>query len=80
MKICIDCHPSLTLMFSELEKKWSILQFANTPSPSTVRREFILHFKISGRAARSYQLIQLTRVHEHFNETDSIYKKKKQMK
>ncbi|QQP50180.1 Hypothetical protein FKW44_011095 [Caligus rogercresseyi] len=33
--------------FSELEKKWIILQFGKTPSPSTVRREFILHFKIS---------------------------------
>ena len=63
-------------MFSELEKKWIIQQFAKTSSPSTVRREFILHFKISGRAAKSYQLIQFTRVFDHFNETGFINKKK----
>ncbi|QQP56643.1 Hypothetical protein FKW44_001371 [Caligus rogercresseyi] len=64
-------------MFSELEKKWIILQFGKTPSPSTVRREFILHFKISGRAAKSYQLIQFTRVLDHFTKTCSIHKKNK---
>ena len=62
-------------MFSELEKKWIILQLAETP-PSTVHREFMLHLKISGRTAKSYQLIQFTRVLNHFNETGSIHKKK----
>ena len=77
IKICIDCRPSSTWkIFSELEKKWSIPQFAKTPSPSTVHREFILHFKISRRAAKSYQLIQLTRVLDYFNETSSIHIKK----
>ena len=66
-------------MFSLLENKWITLQYAKTPSPSTVRREFIHDFKIGGRAAKSYQLIQLTRVLDHFNETGSIHKKK-QMK
>ena len=63
-------------MFSEVEKKWIILQFAKAPSPSTVRREFLLHFKIKGRAAKSYTLIKFTRVRDHFNETGSIHKKK----
>ncbi|QQP51503.1 Hypothetical protein FKW44_012887 [Caligus rogercresseyi] len=63
-------------MFSELEKKWIILQFGKTPSPSTVHQEFILHFKISGRAAKSSKLIQFTRVLDHFNKTSSIHKKK----
>ena len=66
-------------MFSELEKKWIILQFAKTHSLSTVRREFILHFKIIGRAAKSNQMIQFTRILVHFNETGSI-RNKKQMK
>ncbi|QQP49305.1 Hypothetical protein FKW44_009927, partial [Caligus rogercresseyi] len=45
--------------------------------PSTVHREFSLHFKISGRAAaKSYQLIQFTRVLDPFNKTGSIHKNK----
>ena len=64
-------------MFSELEKKWIILQFAKTPPSTVVRREFILHFKTSGRAAKFYQLIQFTGVLDHFNETGSIHKKKR---
>ncbi|QQP39607.1 Hypothetical protein FKW44_020546 [Caligus rogercresseyi] len=42
---------------------------------STLR--IILHFKISGRAAKSYHLIQFTRVIDHFNKTGSIHKKNK---
>ena len=57
--------------FLNLRKKWIILQFAKIPSPSTVRRECILHCKISGKGAKSYQLIQFTRVIDHFSETSS---------
>ncbi|QQP51469.1 Hypothetical protein FKW44_012846, partial [Caligus rogercresseyi] len=64
-------------MFSELEKKWTILHFCKT---FLLPQYAVLHFKISGRAAKSYQRIQFTRVLDPFNKTGSIHKKKQMKK
>jgi hypothetical protein len=63
-------------MFSELEKKWVVLEFARTPSPSAVRRAFLSHFKIRGRATEPYQLIKFIRVRDLFEKSGSIHKQK----
>lgn len=59
-------------MFSDDQKKWIILQFGKTPSPTAVRRNFLHHFKIRGRATIKYNVSSFARVLKCFDETGSI--------
>ena len=64
-------------MFSENEKKWIVLEFARTASAATVRRAFIAHFKIKGRATVGYKLLMFTRIRDHFEKFGSVHNMKR---
>lgn len=61
-------------MFSEDEKKWIVREFARTTSPAAVRRSFLAHFKIKGRATVKYKLFMFTRVRNHFEDFGSVHR------
>ena len=59
-------------MFSEEEKKFIVKAFGRNSSSAAVRREFLKHNNIKGRASTKYKLMMFIRVNDHFDKYGSI--------
>ena len=63
-------------MFSMEEKKFIVREFAKNPSPEKVRRAFISHFHIRGRATQAYKRNMFSRVRDNFEKFGSVCPRK----
>ena len=63
--------------FSEEQKRYIVKAFERNTSPAAVRREFLLHYHVTGRAASKYPINIFTRVNSSFEQNDSVLRKKR---
>ena len=63
--------------FTLEQKRYIVKAFGRNTSPAAVRREFLLHYHITGRAASKYPTNIFTRVNISFEQNNSVFRKKK---
>jgi hypothetical protein len=59
-------------MFTIEQKIFVVQEFGRNPSPTKFRREFLLHFKIKGRAKLKYTRRHFINVNEKFEKHGSV--------
>ena len=62
-------------MFSIEQKKFIVKAFARYQSAATVRREFIWHYKIKGRATKKFKLVLFARIRDQFDNDGTVLRK-----
>jgi len=63
--------------FSEKEKKWIILEYGTSESPTVLRRKFFLKYGINVRQKEKYKLHYFVRVIKYFKQIGSASNKKR---
>ena len=53
-------------MFTRVQYTWITLEYAKNPSPTIVKREFMMKYNICGRQKSKYYPHHFTRVFERF--------------
>ena len=71
LSVSFNINSSLK-MFTIDQKIFIVQEFARSPSPTKVRREFLLHFKIKGRAKLKYTRRDFINVNEKFEKHGSV--------
>ena len=80
---CFNSYCRQANLFMRNGKKLNLINerivswFGKTSSPSTVHREFMLHFDIRGRAAQSNDSTSFTLLLNHFKITGPMHKMKR---
>lgn len=59
-------------MFTDDQKKFIVKAFGRNPSPTKVRRDFLLHFKIKGRAKLKYTRRDFININEKFEKHGTV--------
>ena len=60
------------MKFTEDQRIWIIEAYAASKSPTTVRRDFLIKYGISGRKKNEYTRTDFARVFLHFKENGSV--------
>ena len=71
LSVSLNTNSSLK-MFTIDQKKFIVRAFGRNRSPTKVRREFLLHFKIKGRAKLTYTRRDFINVNEKFEKCGSV--------
>ena len=71
LSVSFNINSSLR-MFTTDQKIFIVQEFACNPSPTKVRREYLLHFKIKGRAKLKHTRRDIINVNEKLKKHESI--------